>query len=201
MKIKMFIIMAALVASASLSWAKITDVNLADDGDGVMTCTNYGFTDLGDGNYEVDFYGSHNIWDAGHILGDIITDTELDPTLALYQDIDNDTGYAWGDYHVTVTMNKSFNFSNVGVFNSGWTFTPPSAPVQVGTNWIGSIDYYAGTPVLNGGILTFNYSVTFIGSAKFCEELMPSPVPEPGTFALVTCGLAGLLVLRRRFAS
>jgi hypothetical protein len=199
MKLKMFIVMTALVASTSLSRADIIGHTLAADGDGVITCNIYDLITNGPASYRLDIYGDHNRWDAGHILGDIITDTEVDPTLALYQSIDNDTAFVWDDYHVTVTMNKSFTFSNVGVLNSGWTFLT-TAPTQFGTNWIGSIDYYAGVPVPITGTLDFNYSVSFVGSAKFSEELMPSTVPEPGTFALMACGLAGLLVLRRRSA-
>jgi hypothetical protein len=201
MKTKMFIILAALVASVTLSRAEIIGHTLAADGDGVVTCNIYDLINTSTDNYRLDIYGDHNVWAPGHILGDILTDTEVDPTLAFYQSIDNDTAFAWGDYHVKVTMNKSFTFSNVGVVNSGWTFAPVATPTMVGTNWIGYIDYYAGTPVIVGGTLNFNYAVSFVGSVQFCEELTPSAVPEPGTFALVACGLAGLLVLRRRSAS
>jgi len=200
MKIKMFIILAALVASVASSRADITGHTLAADGDGVITCNIYDLTNTSPYNYRLDIYGDHNVWAPGHILGDILTDTELDPTLALYQAIDNDTSFAWGGYQVKVTMNKTFAFSNVNVANSGWTFIT-TTPTMVGTNYIGYIDYYAGTPVLIGGTLDFNYSISFVGSVQFCEELTPSAVPEPGTFALVACGLAGLLVMRRRSAS
>jgi hypothetical protein len=199
MKTRILVIAVALAASVSLSRASIVSQNLAHDGDGVITCSVSELTNniLG---YQLNVDGCQHQFTAGHILGDIITDTELDPTLALYQSIENDTDVVWGDYHVQVTMSKSFTFSNVGVANSGWTFTT-NAPVQFGTNWIGSIDYYAGTPVLVGGTFDFNYSVSFIGSASFCEQLTPSAVPEPGTTVLVMAGgifLAGWTVRRRR---
>jgi hypothetical protein len=199
MKIRVLAIMAALLAGAGFSRANIISNSIAADVGGVMTCNVYGFITNGPGDFQLSIDGAHNLWDVGHIGGDIITDTETDPTLALYNEIDNDTLYAWGDYHVKVTMSKSFVFTNIGVGNIGWTFTP-TAPVQVGTNWIGYIDYYAGTPVLVSGTLDFNYSMTFIGGASFQEELTPSLVPEPGTFTLAVCGLTGLLVMRRRFA-
>jgi hypothetical protein len=200
MKIRMLAVMAALLAGTGFSRADIISNTIAADGDLVMTCNVYGFITNGPGDFQLSIDGTHNLWDYGHIQGDIITDTETDPTLALFNEIDNDTGSAWGDYHVKVTMSKSFTFSNVGVGvgNPGWTFNT-TAPTNNGIVWIGYIDYFAGTPVLAGGTLDFNYSMTFIGGASFQEELMPSPVPEPGTFALMVCGLTGLLVMRRRF--
>jgi hypothetical protein len=198
MKIRMLAIMAALLAGAGFSRADIIGNTIAADGDPVMTCYTYGFLKTGDHAFQLSIDGSQNLWDYGHIQGDIITDTETDPTLALFNEIDNDTASAWGDYHVKVTMSKPFTFSNIGVANSGWTFNT-TAPVLVGSDWIGYINYFAGTPVLVGDPLDFNYSMTFTGGASFQEELMPSTVPEPGTFALTICGLTGLLVKRRRF--
>jgi hypothetical protein len=196
MKLRMFVIMAALVASASLSRANITGETLADDGDGVITCKIYSLITNSPGNYQLNIHGDHNIWGPGHILGNIYTDTETDPTLALDQSIDNDTGSAWGDYQVQVTMNKSFTFSNIGVANSGWTFTV-TQPTQVGSDWIGDVDYYAGIPVSISGTLDFNYSITFTGSASFAEQLTPSPVPEPMSAGVLLLGL-GVLVCSQR---
>ncbi len=206
MKIKILAVMAALLAGAGFSRADIISNSIAADNDGVITCDVYPFIKNTIGDFQATIDGiQHNTgnpWEPGHIQGDIITDTETDPTLALINSIDNDTGIAWGDYHVMVTMSKPFTFSNVAVANSGWTYTPPAAPGQVGSNWIGYIDFYGySNPVLTLGTLDFNYSITFTGSVSFQEALTPSPVPEPepGTFALAICGLTGLLVMRRRF--
>jgi hypothetical protein len=199
MKFRTLTIMAVLLASAGFSRANIIDNTITNDSDGVITCSVYGFLTNGPGSFQLSIDGVHHRWDTGHILGDIITDTEIDPTLALFNSIDNDTGITWNDYHVEVTMNKSFTLTNVGVGNAGWTFTI-TAPAPVDTNWVGAIDYTAGTPVPDSGTLDFNYSMVFSGGAKFQEALTPSTIPEPGTFALMVCGLTGLLVMRRRFA-
>ena len=192
--------MAALLAGAGFSRADIVSNSIASDGDGVMSCYTYGFIKTADHAFQLSIDGTNNCVNGGyvgHIQGDIFTDTELDPTLALFNEIDNDTGFTWTDYHVKVTMNKPFNFSDVAVGNSGWTFTT-NAPVMVGSDWVGYINYFAGTPVPVAGTLDFNYSITFTGSVSFQEEL--TPTPEPGTFALMVCGLTGLLVMRRRSA-
>ena len=199
MKIRILAIVTALLAGAGLSRADIISNSIAADGDGVITCYTYGFLKTGDHAFQLNIDGSQNLWDYGHIRGDIITDTETDPTLTLFNSIDNDTGLTWGDYHVQVTMSQSFSFSNVGVTNGGWTDIV-TAPTLVGSDWVGHIDYYAGNLVPNGGTLDFSLSIAFTGTTSFEEDLMPSTVPEPGTFALMVCGLTGLLVMRRRSA-
>jgi hypothetical protein len=198
MKFKLLAMTLVVLASATFGYADIIGNTIADDGDGVITCVTYGFEKVADHEFKLDIDGSHNIWDSGHIQGDIITDNELDPSLTLNNSIDNDTDFTWTDYHVKVTMNKTFTIDNVTVANPGWTsvLTPPS---QVGSDWIGYIEYYAGVPIPVTGQINFSYRMTFLGSASFQEEL--TPTPEPGTLALVAFGLLGLFVMRRRFAS
>ena len=191
MKIRMLAIMAALLAGAGFSRADIIGNTIADDGDGVITCYTYGFLKTGDHAFQLNIDGVQNLWDIGNIKGDIITDTETDPKLTLFNEIDNDTGVTWNDYHVTITMSKSFSFSDVAVTNGGWTFIT-TQPTQVGPDWIGTIDYYAGNLVPNGGTLDFSYAMTFTGGASFEEDLMPSTVPEP---TVVGCFLSGLVAL------
>jgi hypothetical protein len=196
MKFRMLVIMAALLACATFSYADIIGNTIADDGDGVISCYTYGFEKTADHEFKLDIDGSHNTWDSGHIQGDIIADSELDPSLTLNNSIDNDTGSIWTDYHVKVTMNKTFSIDNVTIGNPGWT-SVTTAPANIGSDWIGYIDYFAGTPVPNLGVINFSYRLTFLGSASFQEEL--TPTPEPGTLVLLVGGLIGLLVVRRRF--
>ena len=184
--------MAALLAGAGLSRANIIGNTIADDGDGVISCYTCGFLQTGDHAFQLSIVGSQNLWDIGNILGDIITDTDTDPTLTLFNEIDNDTEVSWNDYHVTVTMSQSFSLSDVGVGNVDWTFIT-TQPTQVGSDWIGYIDYYAGDLVPNGGTLYFNYAMTFTGGASFEEDLMPSAVPEPTTTGCFLLGLGALI--------
>jgi hypothetical protein len=196
MKIRMLATMAALLAGAGFSRADITGIDIWDYNSSVLACS-YGPLTGSSGNYQYGIDGTQLAWAVGSMGGTISTDG--DPTLQLGELINNDTGSTWNDYHVTITMSQSFSFSNVGVTNGGWTDIV-TAPTLVGSDWVGHIDYYAGNPVPNGGMLDFSLSIAFTGTTSFEEDLMPSTVPEPGTFALMVCGLTGLLVMRRRSA-
>jgi hypothetical protein len=193
----MLAIMAALLAGAGFSRADITGINLWDYNSSVLACS-YGPLTGSSGNYQYGIDGTQLAWAVGSMGGTISTDG-TDPTLQLGEQINNDTGSTWNDYHVTITMSQLFSFSNVGVTNGGWTDIV-TAPTLVGSDWVGHIDYYAGNLVPNGGTLDFSFSIAFTGTTSFQEDLMPSTVPEPGTFALMVCGLTGLLVMRRRSA-
>jgi hypothetical protein len=82
----------------------------------------------------------------------------------------------------------------------------------------GSGTLFTFTLQVNAGALPGAYALNWgnagngvgfdYGDADFQDVLLPSsdvsinvvPVPEPGTFALMVCGLTGLLVMRRRSA-
>ena len=197
MKYSAAAIILILSVLATGSYAGIEGVDAADDGDGVLTCT----TSYEAGVLTVD--GTHNIFDAGHVLGTITTDTAEDPILTIFNSLDNDTGLDWVAYHVNVSMSQPFTISGDNVTApADWSSTITSQPVMVGSDYVGQIDYMAGTPVADGETLTFGYAIDFSGSTSysFCQELIPVSVPEPATLALATCGLLGLFALRRRSA-
>lgn len=198
MKLKILASLAILLAAGSLSRADIIGNTLRDDGDGVFSCYTYDFLQIGPQAYSLTIDGTQMRAEPGHILGDILTDG-TDPALTLAHVIDNDTPFAWTDYHLVVTLNKPFTLSNIIVSNPGWTWAL-TAPAIVGADWIGQIDYFAGTPVPVNGLLSFSYTLTFDGSVSFAEQLTPSYIPEPGSLAIAVCGLLGLVGLRRRSA-
>src|SRR5208283_1170905 len=102
MKIKILAIVAALLAGAGLSRADITGINLWSDNTDVMTCS-YGSLTGSSGNYQLGIDGAQLAWALGSIGGTITTDgAGTDPTLQLGEVINNDTAYAWYDYHVTI---------------------------------------------------------------------------------------------------
>jgi hypothetical protein len=58
--------------------------------------------------------------------------------------------------------------------------------------------FYGGGPFYNGGGGLGGGGGDLAGTASVTYDY--APVPEPGTLALMVCGLTGLLVMRRRFA-
>jgi hypothetical protein len=207
MKYTAVAVLFAFLAWTSMASANVTGVNLADDGDGVITCQPPEDVIWNDSAGEVVIHGIHNMpnghLEAGHIIGEITTD-ETDPTLMMMNSIDNDTGIAWAAYHVNVSMSGPFTISGDYVTTpADWSSNITSQPVDMGGGvYVGQIDYTGGAPLPDGGTLDFGYAITFgaLPSFEFCQEMIPVAVPEPATLVLVGCGLVGLFVLRRRSA-
>ncbi|MFO1477466.1 MAG: PEP-CTERM sorting domain-containing protein [Verrucomicrobiota bacterium] len=198
MKCHSILLAVAVSLTASTTFGDIIGVTAAADGDGAISCPDYNWG----ATTSIGLYGDQS-GAIAHILGTITTDTELDPTLTIANSIDNDTGFDWAGYQVNVKMNKTFTLGSVQVTNPGdWTVLSVTQPVLVGSDWIGSIVYTGGTPVTwnPAGSIDFSFSMTFLGSAQWCEELVPIAVPEPGTASLLVLGalaLAGRRLVRR----
>jgi hypothetical protein len=199
MKMRALLTMAVLCAGVTFSRANITNTTLSAYSDGVMYCSFSDLTQIGSHEFQLGIDVYHNVFGTGAMGGNIYTDTPEDPSLNLLHSIDNDTGITWTGYHLKITLSQFFSLSNVTVDN-GWS-SVITAPMQVGSDWIGYIDYYSGTPIPNLGTLNFGYTMTFTGSVTFSEQLTPTSVPEPGTITLLACGLMGLFVLRRQRAA
>jgi hypothetical protein len=151
------------------------------------------------------------VWGPGHIGTEELDDTarfviDQDPTVKVSTAIENDTAFAWTGYNVNVYMNQSFTLSlpTIGPDTSetGWSVVGlgayPVTSTWNGSQWGASVDFVGGNAIPVGGTLDFSYKLTFTGTVKYCQEM--TPVPEPSTFALLACGLTGLLFVRRKFA-
>jgi hypothetical protein len=177
------------------------------------TILNYGYSNLDDnftsctwsyhpnkGELGVDLLGAQR--QSASVAGSITTDTVLDPIVWRGYGIQNDSTFAWGDYHVVISVAQNYSISLAAVTSPGdWTVIT-TAPTLIAGQYVGRVDFYAGTAVAIGEELDFNYKLNISGSTQYTidETLSPSQVPEPGTLALA--GLGGLLfaglTLRKR---
>ncbi len=197
-----FLIFLILFLAAPFAKATITSWNCDDDGDGAIVMDTPVMTDLGGGEYELSMAGVQ-YWYPAHVEGDF-TATPDDPIVRFIEDIENDTTFAWTDYHIAIGMSNEFSILSTGLMMpDGWTavITAPSSGQPLpngGTGWLGMIDYYmdSGLPVAIGDIGTFGFKISFVGSIAFCTEQIPTP--EPATIMML--GLGALSVIRRKKA-
>lgn len=182
--------------------------NCGPDTDGVMKCDPAGWATNGDGTYTLTIKGKQYCVEGngplgvtGHVLGDFTTDTEQDPTVKMYNSIDNDTALTWTDYHINITMSKLFSISNAAVDDAIDWSTVMTQPTPNGDGtYTGHVDYnyypvVGVNTIAPGGTFDFHYWITFVGSVSYTQEMLPS-VPEPMTLSMIALG--GLALLRRR---
>jgi len=193
-----------LLFAVSTVNASITGWNCADDGDGAIVMSPATWTDNGSHNYDLSMSGAQ-YWGPGHVAGEFTTDTDLDPTVRIIEDISNDTTFDWADYHITIGMTHMFTFVNAGLLMpDGWTVTIGAVtngtiPNGGGDGYVGTIDYVKGPTgdvVAMGDDGTFDLKISFSGSTSFCLQQVPTP--EPATIILL--GLGAVAAIRRKRA-
>ena len=189
------LLVGAFLAIPSLVNADIIDWNCDDDGDGaiVMGAPAWDYNSTAD-EYKLSMSGTQN-WYPAHVVGDFTTDTEEDPTVWIAETVDNNTTFAWTDYHIDIGMTKLFSISTSVIAPDDWTFVVTQPLVgggqplpKGGTGWLGTIDYYvgSGSPIAIGDSGDFGFKISFKGSVDFCTEQVPTP--EPTTIMLLSLG-------------
>jgi hypothetical protein len=191
-----------LLATTTVN-ASITSWNCADDGDGaiVMNTPTWTVVDPVLHDYDLSMRGTQYRSQA-NVAGDFTTDNNLDPSVRIIEDIDNDTTFAWTDYHIIMGMSHTFSFVTSGlVMPDGWTAQVSSVSAGTipngGSGYLGTIDYFKGPDgdkIAIGDTGEFGFKVSFVGNTAFCTEQNPSP--EPTTIILL--GLGAISVIRRR---
>jgi hypothetical protein len=193
-----------LLFAVSTVNASITNWNCGPDTDGAIVMSYTNLTSA-NGEYTLDMDGAQYSGPA-HLIGNFNTDTELDPTVRIIEDVTNDTDFAWLDYHIAIGMNKNFSILSSGLLApAGWTAEiiqpvagqPLPGDISPGTGWVGMVNFYkgpSGYAVNIGDSGTFGFKTSFLGSVEFYTA--QTPTPEPTTIALL--GLGAISILRRR---
>ena len=194
-----------LLLAATTVNASITSWTCADDGDGAIVMGTPTWTVVDPVTHDYDLSMSDTQYRSqANVAGDFTTSDELDPSVRIIEDIDNDASFAWTDYHITMGMSHNFSFVTAGlVMPDGWTATVSDVTAGTipngGSGYIGTIDYLKGPDgdaIAIGDTGEFGFKVSFSGTTSFCTE--QNPTPEPATIGLL--GLGAMALLRRRKA-
>ncbi len=157
-----------------------------------------------------DYYDARDadFWQFWATAGDSVTvavervDSALDPAQWIYEGLYSDTsdsGLTSGTHYFQNWVPAFVAFSDDVVPNPGPYGDPFSAFVAPSTGWytIAVTEYYSG-PLPNDG--DYDYEIT-VGGITGSPPNRQSPVPEPTMLALLTCGICGVFVSRRRKAA
>ena len=195
---------AFLVGLLSLMLCSISSANITNVtawGDSAFAYTNWSWS--GNAGAVSMITTGNQLSATGLLTIKVLATDASDPTLKIDNSIDNNTGFAWTQFKVNITMAVSFTLTNVAVTVPGdWTvFSFDQTANFTGSNYVATVVYDAGTPIAPLGSIDFGYWVQFSGSPSYIITQELIPVPEPGTLSLVAVSgilLGGFALGRRR---
>jgi hypothetical protein len=125
-------------------------------------------------------------WDTmGSVTSSTTGTADVDPVIHITKQINNDTGFAWTDYHLQIS-------------GQGAAYVPGSATsdrfstiVENGNN----IDFFSPLIVPVNDSVTLGFDIK-VPSGTFSFSISQTPTPEPATIGLL--GLGALTIIRRR---
>ena len=125
-------------------------------------------------------------WGAmGSVTSSTIGAADVDPFIHIIKQINNDSGFAWTDYHIQIS-------------GQGAAYIPGSATsdrfstvVENGNN----IDFFSPLIVPVNDSVTLGFDIQ-VASGTFSFSISQTPTPEPATIGLL--GLGALTILRKK---
>ncbi len=142
MKLQSLVAWLTILGAASLAQAAIVDADCTSEGAIVMEGWSWWWEEAETTAYmqisEIQGEGF------ARVFASFIADTPEDPYAYIIKEVENDTTFAWTDYHINLTLNKTFTIVSVSE-PSGWATPAVTQPTEVSPGvWQGAVDYNYG---------------------------------------------------------
>ncbi len=206
MKKTLLVLVAALCLVISVTpaySAQFTFVNISNNSGIASSVASQLLVDVIDSGANVDFKFTNAVGTASSI-----TDIYFDQVLALFTGIssisDSGAGVAFASPASPADLPEGGTIGFTADFSADSDSPPSPNGVDAASEWVtislalGSGTYADIINALNSGALRVGLHVQAIGINEDSDAFVNTPVPEPGFYGLLSLGLGGLYLLRRR---